>query len=119
MLKIAEILQQKGQTIRLFLFLVPYIRFLFASLKRIRQFSSIFDQISECSKLLKHFTKRDRRFLFLVPFIRFLFESLKLFRQFPLRFDQISGCSKLLKYFNIFQKLLLSSKFFLFHTNVF
>ena len=60
MLKIAEILQQKGQTIRLFLFLVPYISFLFASLKRIRQFSSIFNQISECSKLLKYFKKRDR-----------------------------------------------------------
>ena len=39
-------------------------------------------------------------------------------RQFSPRFNQTSGCSKLLKYFNISQKFLLSSKFFLFHTNV-
>ena len=65
-----------------------------------------------------HHTLKIRRFLFLVPYIRFLFESLKLIRQFSPRFDQISGCSKLLKCFNIFQNFLLSSKFFLFYTNV-
>ena len=42
MLKIAEILKQKGQIIRLFLlFLVSYIRFLFESLKLITVFFKI------------------------------------------------------------------------------
>ena len=48
--------QKKGQIIRHFLlFLVPYIRFLFESLKLIRQFSPRFDQISVCSNLSKYF----------------------------------------------------------------
>ena len=56
MIKIVEILQQKGTVIRRFLlFLVPYIRFLFESLKLTRQFLPRFDQISGCSKLLKYF----------------------------------------------------------------
>ena len=56
--------------------------------------------------------------MFLVLCIHFLVESLKLIRQFRPRFNHISGCSKLFKYFNIFQKILLRSKFFLFHVNV-
>ena len=56
MLKIVEIFQQKGQIIRRFLlFLVPYIRFLFESLKLIRQFSPRFDQISGCSNVFRYF----------------------------------------------------------------
>ena len=86
------------------MFFVPYIYFLFQSLKLIRQFSSSFDNTCRCSKLLKYFNKTGqiiRRFsLFLVLYIRFLFESPKLIRQFSSRFNQISGCSKLLKYFN-------------------
>ena len=86
------------------MFLVPFIHFLFESLKLIRQFSSRFDQISGCSKLLKYFNKKGETLrcflLFLIPHIRFLCESLKLIKQFSPRFDQISGCSKLLKYFN-------------------
>ena len=62
---------KKGQIIRLFfLFLVPYIRFLFESLQLIRQFSPRFDQISGCSKLLKYFNifqkflRRSKFYLF-------------------------------------------------------
>ena len=57
MLKIVEIFHKKGQIKRRFLlFLVPFIRFLFESLKLFRQFPLRFDQISGCSKLLKYLT---------------------------------------------------------------
>ena len=56
MLKIVEIFHKKGQIKRRFLlFLVPFIRFLFESLKLFTQFPLRFDQISGCSKLLKYF----------------------------------------------------------------
>ena len=117
--KLLKYFNKKGQIIRHFLLLlVPYIRFLFESLKVIREFSSRFDWILWCSKLLKYFNKKGqiiRPFLLLlVPYIRFLFESLKLIKQFSSRFYQISVCSNVLKYFNIFQKVLPSSNFFLF-----
>ena len=57
--KLLTYFNKKGQIIRhFFLFLVPYICFLFESLKLIRQFPRRFDQISACSNcwnILKFF----------------------------------------------------------------
>ena len=48
--------KKKTQIIRSFLlFLVPYVFFLFESLKLIIQFPPRFDQIAGCSELLKYF----------------------------------------------------------------
>ena len=48
--------KKKTQLIRCFLlFLVPYVCFLFESLKLIIQFPPRFDQIAGCSELLKYF----------------------------------------------------------------
>ena len=48
--------KKKTQIIRSFLlFLVPYVCFLFESLKLIIQFPPRFDQIAGCSELLKYF----------------------------------------------------------------
>ena len=127
MLKIAEILKQKGTDLKTLLvvscsiysFLIWVSETIETVLFKIQidmlmlKIFKIFQQ-----KGTDHHTLKIRRFLFLVPYIPFLIESLKLIRQFSPRFDQISGCSKLLKCFNIFQKFLLSSKFFLFYNNV-
>ena len=54
--KLLKYYSKKGQIIRGFLFfLVPYVRFLFESLKLIKQIFPRFNQISRCSKLLKYF----------------------------------------------------------------
>ena len=54
--KLLKHYNKKGRIIRRFLlFLFPYIRFLFESVKLIKQFSSRFDQISGCSNVLKYF----------------------------------------------------------------
>ena len=54
--KLLKYFNKKGQIIRPFLLLlVPYIRFLFESLKLIKQFSSRFYQISAWSNVLKYF----------------------------------------------------------------
>ena len=53
--KLLKYFNKKGQIIRrFFLFLLPYTRFLFESLKLIRQFSPRFNQVSGCSKLLSN-----------------------------------------------------------------
>ena len=84
MLKTVEIFQQNGTDPKTLLIVSCSLHSFLIWVSETNQFSSRFDQISGCSKLLKYFSKKGqimRRFLlFLVPSIRFSFESLKLIK---------------------------------------